>query len=275
MFILLFVLYLFSNSVEATLRSVKSNKPMYEFGFGAGAGFVPDYPSSDQGRLRYIAFPQFRYRGLRFRSDEEDNLKARIFLNPIYGIDLSGGGAFSAKSDKNDARNGMHDLDWLGEIGPRFYMFLVKTDKIWVRLFFPVRVAFSTDLQSATYQGLVFAPAFNTRYYFDNSKFNSIIFNVTRTHTTHQIQEFYFQVDPKYATAERAAYDAKSGYLSTTAALAYIYERDNIGIYSGLALQSYKGSANAGSPLHRSDYNYAGFIGLSYLFYQSEERGYQ
>lgn len=272
--IILFTL-LFLSPLQASLSPVRSNKPLYEFGIVGGSAFVPDYPASDQGRLRSLVVPQFRYRGLRLRSDEEDSLKARLLLNPSYGFDLSGSGAFSADSDKNEARKGMKDLDWLGEIGPRFYLFLVRTEKLWVRLFFPIRMAFSTDLTSTTYQGLVFAPAFNTRYYFDESKFNSIIFGVTRTHTTHQIQEYYFEVDPKFATPERPAYDAKSGYMATSSSLAYIYEKDHTGIYFGMAVNSYKGGANAGSPLHKADYTYAAFIGLSYLFYQSEERGYQ
>lgn len=261
--------------VYASLHPVQSNKPLYEFGVIGGAAFVPDYPASDQGRLRYLAVPQVRYRGLRFRSDEEDSMKARLLHNPVYGFDLSGGGAFSANSDKNDARKGMNDLDWVGELGPRFYIFLVRSERLWVRLFFPVRIAASTDLTSITYQGLVFAPAFNTRYYFDDSKFNSIILNLSRTHTTHQMQEFYFEVDRKYSTSERPEYDAKSGYMSSSAALAYIYEKDQIGIYGGFGLNSYKGNANAGSPLYKADYTYSAFVGLSYLFYQSKERGYQ
>lgn len=261
--------------VKASLKAVHSNKPLYEFGLVGGAAFVPDYPASDQGRMRYLAVPQFRYRGLRLRSDEEDSLKARILLNPLYGFDLSGAGAFSANSNKNEARKGMKDLDWMGEIGPRFYVFLVRTQKLWVRLFFPVRMAFSTDLRSTTYQGLVFAPALNTRYYFDDSKFNSVILGLTRIHTTHQIQEFYYEVEPKYATPERPVYHAESGYMGSSLSLAYIYEKNHTGIYMGGALNSYKGAANAGSPLHKAEYTFAAFIGFSYLFYQSEARGYQ
>lgn len=259
----------------ANLGAVKSNKPLYELGIIGGAVLVPDYPASDQSRFRYLAFPQARYRGFRFRSDEEDSLKARILLNPIYGFDLSASGALSASSDKNSAREGMEDLDWVGEIGPRFYLFLVRTDKIWWRVFLPVRLATSTDLKSITYQGLVVAPSTSLRYYFDDSKFNSIVAGVTRTHTTHELQEFYYQVDQKYATKDRSAYNATSGYMGTTSTLSYIYEKAHLGLYVGLGFSSYKGAANAGSPLHKADYNFAGFLGFSYLFYQSEERGYQ
>ncbi len=272
-FFLLFLILI--NSAHAGLERVISTKPLYEFGVVGGAGFIPDYPASDQGRIRSIVVPQFRYRGLFLRSDEEDNFKARILRNSVYGIDFSGGGAFSAKSDKNDARKGMRDLDWIGELGPRFYIFLARTEKLWVRLFFPVRLAFSSDLTNAKYQGLVFAPSFNIRYYFDQTKFNSIIFSATRTHTTHQLQEFYFEVDKRDVTAKRPEYDARSGYMGTYVGAAYLYEKDQLGIYFGVNVTSYKGAANAGSPLHKADYTTAAFVGVSYLFYQSEQRGYQ
>jgi len=275
MFLFSLILLFLASPLRAELRPIHSNKPLYEWGVVGGSAFVPDYPASEQGRLRYLVVPQFRYRGLRFRSDEEDSFKARFLHNHEYGFDLSGSGAFATKSSLNDARKGMKDLDWMGELGPRFYVFLVKSEKLWVRLFFPVRMAFSTDLKSTTYQGLVFAPSFNARLYFDESKFNSIIFSVSRTHTTHQVQEFYFEVDRKDATAQRPEYDAKSGYMGSTASLSYIYEKEHLGVYFGGGVTSYKGSANSGSPLHTADYTYSAFVGLSYLFYQSEALGYQ
>jgi outer membrane protein len=274
MFFTLLALILFA-PVHASLEAVRSKKPLYEFGVFGGSAFLPDYPAADEGRIRTLGAPQIRYRGLRYRSDEEDSLKARIFLNPLYGFDLSVSGAIATNSEKNEARTGMKDLDWVGEIGPRFYLFLVRTEKLWIRVFFPVRWATSTDLKSITYQGIVFAPAMSARYYFDNSKFNSIILSATRTHTTHQMQEFYYQVDEKDATAERPAYDAKAGYMGSSASLSYIYERGHTGIYTGVSGASYKGAANAGSPLHKADYNYAVYLGFSYLFFQSEARGYQ
>lgn len=270
-----FILLILLSSAHAALESIHSKKPLYEFGIFGATAFVPDYPAADEGRVRSLAAPQFRYRGLRYRSDEEDSLKARLFQNPLYGFDLSVSGALSASSNKNQARNGMKDLDWVAEIGPRFYIFLVRTERLWIRAFLPVRWATSTDVKSFTYQGIVIAPSLSLRFYFDDSKFNSFVVSATRTHTTHQLQEFYYEVDAKDANAERPKYDANGGYLGSRAALAYLYERENTGIYMGLSVASYKGAANAGSPLHKSDYNYAAFLGFSYLFFQSEARGYQ
>lgn len=272
--LLLVLLFILPVQVFAYLERIQSDKPLYDFGIVAGAGYVPHYPAANQGKNRYIAAPIFRYRGLRFRSDEEDSMKARIFANSLYGFDLSAGGSFSAKSDENDARRGMKDLDWTAELGPRFYLYLVKTQRLWWRLFLPVRTAFSTDLMHATYQGLVFAPGLNLRYFFDANQFNSITFSAVRTHTTHQLQEYFYEVKEKYQSLTRKAYRAQSGYLSSSLSLAFIHEKENIGFYGGLGMNSFRGAANSGSPLHKSDYTYAAFLGFSYIFYQSIERGF-
>lgn len=282
-FLAIFLFLFVSSSALAALPSlptlhlerIKSDKPLYEFGLVGGAGFVPHYPAADQGRMRYIAAPIVRYRGLRFRSDEEDSMKARLFSNPMYGIDLSVGGSFSANSNDNDARKGMPDLNYTGELGPRLYFYLIKTNKMWFRLFLPVRVAFSSDLREFTYQGLVFAPAMNLRFFFDDSKFNSIFMGVSRTHTTHQLQEFFYEVKDRFATPQRNAYKAVGGYMSSNGSIAFLHEKNNKGFYAGIGLNSFQGAANAGSPLHKADFNYSAFVGFTYTFFKSEERGYQ
>ena len=260
---------------KAHLEQVRSNRPLYELGLVGGAGYVPDYPASNQGRIRYLVAPVFRYRGFRFRSDEEDSARARMFLHPLYGLDLNATGSFPASSDKNEARKDMPDLNWMAEIGPRLYVFLFKSEKLWWRVFAPLRLAYSTDLLSATYQGVVFAPSSSVRYFFDDTKFNSIILGITRTYTGEKFQDYYFEVDKIFEAPGRPQYSATAGYLSTSAGLGFIHEKNNKGFYAGMGMNSYKGSANSGSPLHKSDYTYGAFLGFSYLFYGSEEKGYQ
>jgi len=260
---------------QADLVRVQSDKPLYEFGVVGGAGYVPHYPAAEQGRVRVLAAPIVRYRGLRFRSDEEDSMRARLFADPLYGFDLSAGGSFPADSNDNRARKGMPDLDWTGELGPRFYLFFFKTNRFWFRLFLPVRVAFSTDFSQTAYQGLVFAPALNLRYFFDETKFNSVFFSIVRTYTTHQLQEYFYEVKDRFATPERNSYRAVGGYLSTSVSLAYLHEKESKGFYAGIGLGSFKGAANAGSPLHKNEINYSGFLGFTYTFFRSEEKGFQ
>lgn len=257
------------------LRPIKSDRPLFEIGVIGGSGYLPHYPASNEGQIRYLAAPMFKYRGLRLRSDEEDSLKARLFDDPHYGFDLGASGGFSLESDRNEARKGMKDLDWLGEIGPRFYSFLIKKEEYWLRFFLPARAAFSTDLSQVTYQGMVFAPNLNFRYFFKGNMFNSLILSFTRSYTTDEYQDFYYDVDPKFAAAERPAYEAVSGYHGSSLSMVYLHEVENKGYYVGAVVNSYKGAANSGSPLHKEDYTYSAFLAFSYTLYESNARGYQ
>jgi outer membrane protein len=272
-YFLITLLYTF-NSWSSVLHRVLSSKPLYELGVVGGYGYVPDYPAAGQGRMRYIIFPIFRYRGLRFRSDEEDSARARIFLHPHYGIDLNATGSFPAYSQDNDARKDMPNLDWMGEFGPRIYIFLHRTDKFWWRLFFPARLAYSTDFSTVTQRGMVFAQSMNFRYFFDDTRFNSITLSISRNYATEKFQDYYFEVSERFVTPERPKYKATGGYLGSSAGLAFIHEKNQIGLYAGLGVNSYKGAANSGSPLHKSDYTYGAFVGFSYFFYESVSRGY-
>src|SRR5690606_12063214 len=90
-------------------------RPLLELGIAGGTGYVPDYPASDQSRSRQLIFPVFYYHGKIFRSDRDDGARARLHEDPVFAVDVSGSGTFPTKSSENRAREGMDDLDWMGE----------------------------------------------------------------------------------------------------------------------------------------------------------------
>ncbi len=96
-----------------------------------------------------------------------------------------------------------------------------------------------------------------------------------RTHTTHQLQEYFYEVKDRYQTNERNAYNAVAGYLSTNLSLSFLHEKNSKGFYAGVGMSSFKGAANSGSPLHKNDINFSGFLGFTYTFFKSEEKGFQ
>ena len=120
-----------------------AKKPLYELGVLTGVGEISDYPASNQSRLRTITLPSFRYRGDIFRNDRKGT-RARFIRGKEYSIDLSFGASFPANSKDNTARTNMEDLDWLGEIGPRLNIDLLKRDNTEIEFEFPLRYVFST-----------------------------------------------------------------------------------------------------------------------------------
>src|SRR5690606_16187709 len=93
--------------------------PLWEAGLGVGALTLPDYRGAD-ARANYVfRLPYFIYRGALFRVDRE-GAQTLLYKGRRAKFDLSLSAANPAKSDENEARDGMPDLNPTFEVGPRF-----------------------------------------------------------------------------------------------------------------------------------------------------------
>ncbi len=130
-----------------------AGEPLWELGVAAGVGSLPDYPAADQNHVRALALPFIRYRGDILRSDEKGLVRGRFIRTPDVEFDISLNGSFPARSDKNTARAGMPDIDWLGEVGPRLEWTVARAagDIARVTLELPVRTVWSTDFKAVCF----------------------------------------------------------------------------------------------------------------------------
>lgn len=80
--------------------------------------------------------------------------------------------SFNTKSNDNNARRGMPDLDYLGEIGPQLKIKLGELFGGKTELQLPVRAVFSTDFGRVDHRGYLFNPRF---YYKRQNIINSSI----------------------------------------------------------------------------------------------------
>ena len=102
-------------------------RPLWELGFGAGGGWIPDYPAAGENSFKGLPFPFVVYRGKIFRVGDRRGILSGRFLNTDkYEFDISVQGAFPVDSDDNEARRGMPDLDWLVGIGPQLKLKLIN-----------------------------------------------------------------------------------------------------------------------------------------------------
>ena len=92
-------------------------RPLLEAGVFGGGGWIPDYPAAGQNHLRGLALPYVLYRGEVLRSDDR-GVRGRFYRKDDLEFSLSFGGALGARSRDNRAREGMPNLDYLGEVGP-------------------------------------------------------------------------------------------------------------------------------------------------------------
>ncbi len=247
--------------------------PLFEIGILGGGGYVPDYPAAEQSRLRGIISPSITYRGELLRADEF-GARLRAWRDGGTEFSLSASGAFPVSSRENRARQGMPDLDWMGEIGPtlRITLWSDPAGPRRVILETPVRAVFSTDLSSIHFRGWVFNPdiAWEQRGLFlPRSRFRIGLGVVL---ANERFMDYFYGVAPEFARPDRPAYRARGGYLGTRLQFSYrVPVTENLSLIAGARLENFSGATNADSPLFRRDFNLSVAAGFSWTLYRSME----
>jgi MipA family protein len=247
-------------------------RPQWEIGLGAAALSLPDYRGSDQSRGYLYPLPYVRYRGERLRLDDRRGLASLLLLDTDrVELDVSLNASQPAPSNQSTARQGMPDLDPTLEIGP-----LVKV-KLWespgrdreLSLQLPVRAAFT--LPSPEFIGWVFNPVIDL-YLRDIGPGGRwrLGMQAGPVFTDRRYNQYYYQVDPQFATATRPAYSASGGYGGTQFTLTT--HRRFGPVWFGAFVRAYalQGAVFDNSPLvQQRSALYAG-IGLAYVFAESK-----
>lgn len=250
-------------------------KPKFEFEIIGLGAYTPDYPGSDQMNPHGLAVPWLTYRGSFLRTDEKGSVRGRIVDTPRFGLDVSAKGAFPVNSKDNDARDGMPDLDWMGEIGPKFRLTLANwtnpTTGRRARLNFelPVRAAFSTDFSDLDYRGILAHP----QLAYDNNDIwgTRVKLGVGPMFATKELTEYFYQVDRAYVRADRPAYEAEAGYMGLRAGLSLARPLgERVTLMGSANFDSFQGAANEDSPLMKDTTNIGVMLGLSVSLYRSE-----
>lgn len=247
--------------------------PLIEIGILGGGGYVPDYPAAEQSRLRGAVSPSVTYRGDLLRADEF-GARLRAWRDGGTEFSLSASGSFPVSSRDNRAREGMPDLDWLGEIGPTLRITLWRDPAAPRRVMLetPVRAVFSTDLSSIHFRGWVFNPdiAWEQRdLLIPRSRFRIGLGVVL---ANERFMDYFYGVAPEFARPGRPAYCARGGYLGTRLQFSYrVPVTEHLSLIAGARIENFTGAANADSPLFRRDFNFSVAAGFSWTLYRSTE----
>lgn len=258
---------------EAPPPRAPTQRPLFELGLAGGGGYTADYPAAAQSHWRGLVTPWLIYRGDILRADEQ-GARARTWLGDRIELAVSGSGSFPASSSDNDARRGMPDLDWIGEIGPTIiwtvWRDLDPASPRRIVLDTPIRAAFSTNLSSIAFRGFTFEPdiAWQQRNLLvDGSRLRVSIGAIFGT--THYLDYFY-TVPAQFATPERPAYSARGGYLGSRLSLSFrVPVWQSLSLVLGGRIANFSGAANADSPLYLRQWNYAVAAGFSWTIFQS------
>lgn len=244
-----------------------AGKPLWEIGGVALGVSQQAYPGSDQRVRRGLALPYLIYRG-RFLRADSDGVGVRPVKTPTYEFDISAAGAFGSDADRDPARRGMPNLGTLVEFGPRLKWHLGGTPEggRW-RLDLPLRGVFDLS-DSLTYKGAVFQPgvvwARRVAPRWNVSASLSVLM------ADEKLANTFYEVEPRFATAARPAYDAEAGLLATRlgASLSHDLTRDWT-VFGFARLDSVAGAANRDSPLVRRTTSGTVGLGVSYTWLRS------
>jgi MipA family protein len=257
----------------ASPRARTRLRPVWEAGIGATALSLPDYRGSDRSRSYLLPLPYFIYRGRLFSVDR-GGLKAELLDRGRLELDFSLNLSVPVRSDGNDARAGMPSLKPALEVGPQLLADLWNSPggRAKLQLQLPLRYAFALG-RSTRDAGFIFHP----RLGLDVRDFASVpglnaglivgpMFATARQH------DYFYTVDPQYATAARPAYQASSGYSGMQLTMSLSKRFPDYWFGAFLRADWLGGATFRDSPLVRRDATVAAGIAVSWIFAVSEDR---
>ena len=245
-------------------------RPLWELGLGVAGLSLPDYLGSDQSRFYALPLPYIVYRGTWLKADR-DGARALLFNSQRVKLDVSVAASTPARSSDNDARAGMPNLKGTFEIGPNLNVTLASSlkDRWKLDLRLPLRGAISVE-RSPKFVGTTFSPNLNldvgglgggwnlgmlTGPVFANRKFH----------------QYYYGVDPAYATANRPAYQTHGGFAGWRAVAASSRRFGNMWVGGFVRYDNLRGAAFDDSPLVRRTSAVTFGFGVSWILATSSE----
>jgi len=241
--------------------------PLWELGLGVGAVSFRDYRGSDTTHAYPVPVPYFIYRGEYLQADR-NGVKGKIFHQDWVELNFSVNANTPVRH--NSARAGMPDLKTTLEMGPALDFHVWKSSDEHLRVDFrlPFRAAFA--LGSPGYIGWLFTPNLNVDLLnvgglqgWNMGLLAGPLF------AARKYNDYYYSVDPQYATQDRPAYQASGGYAGTQmiASLTKRYPRFWTGAY--IRHDTLSGASFDNSPLVKSHNYWTAGIGIAWMIDQS------
>ena len=248
-------------------------KPLWEFGLGAGAIAFPDYRGSDEARVFPVPVPYFVYRGPILKADR-DGLRGKLFNREYVEIDLSVGATIPVSSEDNAARRGMPDLKPTLELGPSFKVHLWRSADRATKLdlVMPLRVPITLESSPRSLQWM-FAPRLNIDFEnFGGHAGWNFGAGVGPVFAADKFHEYFYSVPAQFATPERPEYRADGGYsgMHVLAAVSKRFQKYWFGAF--LRYDWLGGAEFANSPLMRRENYLAGGFGFAWMIGESKRR---
>jgi MipA family protein len=256
--------------MAVSLHARAEQKPLWEAGLGVGGIAFPDYRGSDEMKVYPIPVPYFVYRGDFLKADRE-GVRGELFDREYAELSISLNATIPVSSDDNEARHGMPDLAPTIELGPSLDLHLWKSadERAKLDLILPLRAPITIE-SSPQSIGWSLSPRLN--FDLENVRQSgwNIGIGVGPLYADRKYHDYFYSVEPRYATTTRTEFSADGGYsgMHVLAALSKRFPKYWIGAY--VRYDSLRGAAFEDSPLVRSRDYVAGGIGIAWMIGQSK-----
>jgi MipA family protein len=245
-------------------------KPLWELGAGAAVISFPDYRGSNEQRGYLLPIPYVVYRGDVFQVDR-DKIRGLLFKTDRVELDMSVNGSVPVRSGDNQARRDMPNLDPTLELGPSLNVLLAATpERFALTLRVPVRAVIASDFHTTHNAGVLAHPNLNldlkAPQQWNLGFVAGPVFGDRRYH------HYFYSVAPQFATVDRPAYSARSGYSGMQFIAAASRRFDLYWFGAFIKYDNLQGAAFATSPLVKTRNNVAGGFAIARVFAQSDAR---
>ena len=197
---------------------------------------------------------------------------------PRLQLSVSIGGSLSSSTEADGVRAGMDDLDYLFEFGPRAKFVLADRatgdgGRFQASASLAVRGVVSTDFGELEGRGALGEIGLTVaRRRVAGSRFD-VVFRADAKFAEDRLHEYFYEVEPRDATADRPVYDAGGGYLGAGVNLGVAFRpTPRIRLFAGIAHDRFDGAANEDSPLFETDRTTAAAVGFAWTVFQSRAR---
>lgn len=242
-----------------------------EIGVGVGGVRFPDYPGAAEYSTLLLPFPYVVYHS-RYLDVNHEQVRGKLLSGHRLSLDVDFAGAVAVRSSRDRERQGMPDLDWIGEAGPalRYHVWGNDADGTRLDLVLPLRVAVSVHALSLHHRGFVFAPRLELAYQIGEGDH---AFNIQTGVSVLYASQGYFQyiygVAPQYANPERPTYTAPGGYGGYTLSVGGSLHRGDRVYGSFISYTNLAGASFVNSPLVSRTHGLAFGVMVAWIFKRS------
>jgi len=243
-----------------------STETLWKLGVGMGNITANSYPGSDETESITSPIPYLKVKTEWFDLDRE-GLHTNWFKETKFRLDFTFDLGLPIKSDENELRTGMDDLDPVGQIGPLLVYQLVDKKNVKWQLQLPLAYAYRFDDIEMRSIGWVSNPRIYFNYLIESSGYPvDISASLGPVYGSDDYHQYYYNVDVDYANPSRNIYSTEEGDAGYRLNVS-VTQRMN-GYWLGLYLryQNISSAVFVDSPLVKEEDYWFIAIGASWLF---------